>query len=89
MIIGQVIGQEDVSVGIPSDRKDVLPRHTAILGTTGAGKSTTVARLVQQAQAGERAAFEELVRRTSRLVYARLFLETGDRHLADVSELVG
>src|SRR6185295_17160946 len=29
---------------------DVLPRHTAILGTTGGGKSTTVARLVQQAQ---------------------------------------
>jgi len=36
--------------------------------------------LVQRAQAGERAAFEELVRRCSRLVYARLFLETGDRH---------
>jgi len=29
----------------------VLPRHTAILGTTGGGKSTTVAGLVQQAQA--------------------------------------
>ena len=39
--------------------------------------------LVQRAQAGERAAFEELVRRTSRLVYARLFLETGDTHLAE------
>src|SRR5437763_6505653 len=32
-------------------RKDVLPRHTAIVGTTGGGKSTTVARLVHQAQA--------------------------------------
>jgi RNA polymerase sigma-70 factor, ECF subfamily len=39
--------------------------------------------LVQQAQYGDRAAFEELVRRTSRLVYARLFLETGDTHLAE------
>jgi RNA polymerase sigma-70 factor (ECF subfamily) len=39
--------------------------------------------LVQRAQAGERAAFEELVRRCSRLVYARLFLETGDRHQAE------
>jgi DNA helicase HerA-like ATPase len=29
----------------------VLPRHTAVLGTTGGGKSTTIARLVQQAQA--------------------------------------
>ncbi|MBA2451089.1 MAG: ATP-binding protein, partial [Chloroflexi bacterium] len=49
--IGQVIGHEAVTVAIPSTRKDVLPRHTAILGTTGGGKSTTVARLVQQAQA--------------------------------------
>jgi uncharacterized protein len=48
--LGRVVGQEDVAVAIPSTRKDVLPRHTAILGTTGGGKSTTVARLVQQAQ---------------------------------------
>lgn len=39
--------------------------------------------LVQRAQSGEAAAFEELVRRTSRLVYARLFLETGDAHQAE------
>ena len=49
--LGQVVGREGVTVAVPSDRKDVLPRHTAILGTTGGGKSTTVARLVQQAQA--------------------------------------
>lgn len=48
--LGQLIGQEAVSVRIPSRDKAVLPRHTAILGTTGAGKSTTVARLVQEAQ---------------------------------------
>lgn len=36
--------------------------------------------LVGKAQAGDRTAFEELVRRTSRLVYARLLLETGDPH---------
>jgi DNA helicase HerA-like ATPase len=41
----------DVVVGIPSNAKAVLPRHTAILGTTGGGKSTTVAGLVRQAQA--------------------------------------
>ena len=29
-------------------RKDVLPRHTAIVGTTGGGKSTTVARLAEK-----------------------------------------
>src|SRR5439155_5601185 len=49
--LGLVVGHRDVPVGIPSAKKEVLPRHTAILGTTGGGKSTTVARLVQQAQA--------------------------------------
>jgi RNA polymerase sigma-70 factor (ECF subfamily) len=39
--------------------------------------------LVQSAKNGDRAAFEELVRRTSRLVFARLYLETGDRHRAE------
>ncbi len=39
--------------------------------------------LVVRAQRGERAAFEELVRRTSRLVYARLYLETGDTHQSE------
>ena len=39
--------------------------------------------LVRQAQDGDRTAFEELVRRTSRLAYARLYLETGDAHRAE------
>ena len=39
--------------------------------------------LVRRAQRGNRPAFEELVRRTSRLVYAHLYLETGDRHQAE------
>lgn len=39
--------------------------------------------LVRQAQNGDQPAFEELVRRTSRLLYARLYLETGDRHWAE------
>jgi RNA polymerase sigma-70 factor (ECF subfamily) len=39
--------------------------------------------LVRNAQAGDRAAFEELVRRTSQLVFARLYLETGNRHRAE------
>jgi DNA helicase HerA-like ATPase len=49
--LGQVIGQEDLTVNLPSTRKDVLPRHLAVLGTTGGGKSTTIAGLVQQAAA--------------------------------------
>jgi RNA polymerase sigma-70 factor, ECF subfamily len=39
--------------------------------------------LVVRAQRGDRAAFEEVVRRTSRLVFARLYLETGDAHFAE------
>lgn len=49
--LGLASGHDSLEVGIPSDRKSVLPRHTGVLGTTGAGKSTTVSRLVQQAQA--------------------------------------
>jgi RNA polymerase sigma-70 factor (ECF subfamily) len=39
--------------------------------------------LVRNARRGDRSAFEELVRRTSRLVFARLYLETGDVHRAE------
>ncbi|HZW33551.1 MAG TPA: ATP-binding protein [Isosphaeraceae bacterium] len=49
--LGLVVGYERLPVAIPSQAKAVLPRHTAILGTTGGGKSTTVARLIDQAQA--------------------------------------
>jgi RNA polymerase sigma-70 factor (ECF subfamily) len=39
--------------------------------------------LVLLAQKGDRPAFEELVRRTSRLVFARIYMETGDPHRAE------
>lgn len=39
--------------------------------------------LVQHAQRGDRPAFEELVRRCSRLVFARLYLDTGDTHQSE------
>ena len=39
--------------------------------------------LVQRSRRGERAAFEEIVRRTARLIYARAYLETGNRHRAE------
>jgi DNA helicase HerA-like ATPase len=48
--LGVVAGDEDLVVNVPADKKSVLPRHTGILGTTGGGKSTTVTRLVDQAQ---------------------------------------
>lgn len=39
--------------------------------------------LVLASQRGDRAAFEELVRRSARLVFSRLYLETGDSHKAE------
>ncbi len=36
--------------------------------------------LVRRSQAGDRPAFEQLVRQTARLVYARIYLDTADRH---------
>jgi RNA polymerase sigma-70 factor, ECF subfamily len=45
--------------------------------------SETDAVLVGRARAGDRDAFEELVRRTSRLVYARLYLDSGNAHRAE------
>ena len=49
--LGLASGHDELPVGVPSHRKSVLPRHTGVLGTTGAGKSTTVSRMIQQAQA--------------------------------------
>ncbi len=49
--IGLAVGHDDVTISIDSTRKDVLPRHTAILGTTGGGKSTTMAGLIAGLQA--------------------------------------
>lgn len=39
--------------------------------------------LVRRARLGDRAAFEELIRRSTRLVYAQLYLETGDAQLVE------
>lgn len=47
--LGLAAGHEGVAVGVPSEVKAVFPRHTAILGTTGGGKSNTVAGLVKRA----------------------------------------
>lgn len=49
MRLGLAVGDDAIELGIPADRKSVLPRHTGVLGTTGGGKSTTVTRLIDQA----------------------------------------
>ncbi len=48
--LGLAAGHDHIVVGIPADKKSVLPRHTGIFGTTGGGKSTTVASLIAEAQ---------------------------------------
>ena len=45
--------------------------------------SETEPALIIRARDGDRTAFEELVRRSSRLVFARLYLETGSVHRAE------
>jgi hypothetical protein len=44
--LGLAVGYEQMAVALPSGRKDVFPRHLAILGTTGGGKSTTVSGVI-------------------------------------------
>lgn len=46
--IGNMVGVDNLVVSIPSKRKDVLPRHTGIFGTTGGGKSTTNSGLISK-----------------------------------------
>ncbi len=48
--LGVPVGYEEITAAIPSDKKSVLPRHLGILGTTGAGKSTTVSSLISSFQ---------------------------------------
>jgi DNA helicase HerA-like ATPase len=50
LCLGQVVGYESMEARIPSKDKSVLPRHTGVIGTTGGGKSTTVASLIHGAQ---------------------------------------
>lgn len=51
--VGRVFGDDNIVVAIDSSRKDQLPRHTAVLGTTGAGKTTTVGGMVNGVQQHE------------------------------------
>jgi len=48
--IGWAVGHKALEVNIPATKMDVLPRHTAVLGTTGGGKSTTVSGLIRGLQ---------------------------------------
>jgi DNA helicase HerA-like ATPase len=50
LCLGTVVGYDNMEARIRSNDKSVLPRHTGIIGTTGGGKSTTVASLIHRAQ---------------------------------------
>src|ERR1700733_15085075 len=52
--LGLVYGHDTVEVRIPSDDKSVLPRHTAMVGTTGGGKSSGNGRYISGLQAANR-----------------------------------
>jgi RNA polymerase sigma-70 factor (ECF subfamily) len=54
-----------------------------VVSPGGGRMSETETALVLRARDGDRAAFEELVRRTSRLVFARLYLDTGNPDRAE------
>src|SRR5690606_5812548 len=50
VVLGTVIGHDDLEVRFPTSKKAVLPRHTGVLGTTGGGKSTTVSNQINELQ---------------------------------------
>lgn len=46
--LGMAVGYDDLPVGLRSDEKAHVPRHTLAVGTTGAGKSTFLAGWVEK-----------------------------------------
>ncbi len=46
--LGQAVGHPDLPVGLDPKEKHHIPRHTLVVGTTGAGKSTCMAGLVEK-----------------------------------------
>jgi RNA polymerase sigma-70 factor (ECF subfamily) len=56
---------------------------SSTLLTKGTALNEADEALVNRSRAGDRLAFEELIRHTARLVFARLYLETGDSHEAE------
>ena len=83
--VGLAVGHTDVVVGIPSQAKSVFPRHTAVLGTTGGGKSNTVAGLVKRAtEAGMAVVLLDVEGE-----YTRLHEPNGDTKMSAVLKSLG
>jgi DNA helicase HerA-like ATPase len=51
LCLGVVVGYDRMEARLNPRDKSILPRHTGIIGTTGGGKSTSVATLIHRAQA--------------------------------------
>lgn len=49
--LGRAVGYPDLFVGLQSAEKHHMPRHTLVVGTTGAGKSTCMAGLIEKLSA--------------------------------------
>jgi uncharacterized protein len=49
LVLGHLIGREDIGVCLQSRNKDVLPRNVGIFGTVGSGKSNSVQVLIEEA----------------------------------------
>src|SRR5262249_31780030 len=48
--LGLLNGQDDVEIKVDTTKKSILPGHTAVIGTTGGGKSTGVGRTIYEYQ---------------------------------------
>jgi len=46
--LGQAVGFTDISVGLKSESKHHMPRHTLVVGTTGSGKSTFMSSFIEE-----------------------------------------
>ena len=53
--LGVATGHPEVQIRVPVDDKSVLPRHVGVLGTTGGGKTTTVANMIGEFQRADAA----------------------------------
>jgi DNA helicase HerA-like ATPase len=49
--LGRAVGYPEIEVGLRSGEKHHIPRHTLVVGTTGAGKSTCLAGLIDRLRA--------------------------------------
>jgi DNA helicase HerA-like ATPase len=46
--LGRAVGYPEIAVGLRSTEKHHIPRHTLVVGTTGSGKSTAIAGLIEK-----------------------------------------